>query len=68
MRGRKYLEIQHTLTFIEHGGKPTLIMIGVPASPTEEEAKTFEESQEMVQKGFEVTFDQLVDYLSKVHN
>ncbi|WP_408010047.1 SRPBCC domain-containing protein [Pseudalkalibacillus sp. A8] len=62
------LEIQNTLTFIEHDGKTTLTMIGVPVSPTEEEVKTFEESQEMVQKGFEGTFDQLADYLSKVHN
>ncbi|MGG3640958.1 SRPBCC family protein [Bacillus gobiensis] len=59
------LEILNTFTFSEHEGKTTLTMNGTPVSPTEEEIKTFEESQEMIQKGFSGTFDQLADYLSK---
>jgi uncharacterized protein YndB with AHSA1/START domain len=62
------LEILNTLTFTENKGKTTLTMIGIPVSPNEEEVKTLEQSQEMVQKGFEGTFDQLDDYLSKVVN
>ncbi|AJY76508.1 SRPBCC family protein [Paenibacillus beijingensis] len=59
------LEIMNTFTFIEHEGKTTLTMIGAPVSPTEEEIKTFKESQEMIQEGFAGTFDQLADYLTK---
>ncbi len=62
------LEILNTFTFIEHEGKTTLTMIGTPVSPTEEEIKTFQESQEMVQKGFSGTFDQLADYLARTSN
>lgn len=60
------LEILNTLTFSEHEGKTTLAMVAVPVSPTEEEAKTLEQSQTMVQQGYAGTLDQLANYLSTV--
>ncbi|MFB6801496.1 SRPBCC domain-containing protein [Peribacillus butanolivorans] len=60
------LETLNTFTFTEHEGKTILTMIGTPVSPTEEEMKTYEESQEMVQEGFSGTFVQLADYLSNI--
>jgi uncharacterized protein YndB with AHSA1/START domain len=60
------LEILNTLTFTEHEGKTTLTMRGGPINPTEEERKTFETAQEMVQQGFAGTLDQLADYLEKI--
>lgn len=59
------LEILNTLTFVEHEGKTTLTMRGVPLNATEEELKTFEAAQEMVQQGFAGTLDQLADYLAR---
>ena len=59
------LKIQNTFTFLEQDGKTTLTMIETPVSATEEELKTFLESQDMVQEGFSGTFNQLEDYLSK---
>ncbi|SDQ92329.1 SRPBCC domain-containing protein [Virgibacillus salinus] len=60
------LETLNTLTFTENGGKTTLTAIVAPAaSATEEELKTFGESQVMVHEGFSGTFNQLEDYLSK---
>ncbi|WP_188455735.1 SRPBCC domain-containing protein [Virgibacillus oceani] len=59
------LETLNTLTFKEDGGKTTITAIVAPgASATENERKTFEESQDMVHEGFSVTFNQLEDYLS----
>ncbi|WP_075618299.1 SRPBCC family protein [Paenisporosarcina indica] len=60
------LEILNTFTFTEHEGKTILTMIGTPVSPTEEEMKTYEESQEMIHEGFSGTFDHLADYLSTI--
>ncbi|SIP98987.1 Uncharacterized conserved protein YndB, AHSA1/START domain [Peribacillus simplex] len=60
------LEILNTFTFTEHEGKTVLTMIGTPVSPTEEEMKTYEESQEMVQAGFSGTFVQLAGYLANI--
>ncbi|WP_054024835.1 SRPBCC family protein [Bacillus sp. FJAT-28004] len=57
------LEFSVTFTFTEHDDKTILSMIGEAVSPTAEESKTLEESQEMVYEGYEVTFDQLADYL-----
>ncbi|MFD4817834.1 SRPBCC family protein [Peribacillus butanolivorans] len=60
------LETLNTFTFTEYEGKTILTMIGTPVSPTEEEMKTYEEAQEMVQEGFSGTFVQLADYLSNI--
>lgn len=60
------LETLNTFTFTEHVGKTILTVIGAPVSPTEEEMKTYEESQEVVQEGFSGTFVQLADYLSTI--
>jgi uncharacterized protein YndB with AHSA1/START domain len=60
------LETLNTMTLIEHEGKTTLTMIVVPLSTTEEEIKTIEASQEMIQEGFTGTFDQLAEYLTKI--
>ncbi len=60
------LETLNTMTFIRDEGKTTLTMIMVPVSPTKEEIKTFEASQEIVQNGFTGTFDQLSEYLTKI--
>jgi uncharacterized protein YndB with AHSA1/START domain len=59
------LKMQNTFTFTEHDSKTTLTMIGIPISATEEEIKTFNDSQAMMQEGFSGTFYQLEDYLSK---
>lgn len=60
------LETLNTLTFTEDGGKTTLTAIISPAaSATEDELKTFGESQDIVHEGFSGTFNQLEDYLSK---
>jgi uncharacterized protein YndB with AHSA1/START domain len=60
------LETLNTFTFTEHVGKTILTMIGAPVSPTVEEMKSYEESQEMVLEGFSGTFVQLADYLSTI--
>ncbi|WP_342506458.1 SRPBCC domain-containing protein [Sporosarcina sp. FSL K6-2383] len=59
------LKVQNTFTFLEHDGKTTLTMIQTPVSATDEELKTFVESQDMIQGGFTGTFNHLEDYLSK---
>lgn len=55
-----------TMTFIEDEGKTNLTVVLTPASPTEEEEKTFSESKNTVKEGFSGTFDQLAKYLLKV--
>jgi uncharacterized protein YndB with AHSA1/START domain len=60
------METLNTMTFIEDEGKTTLRIIVVPVSSTEEEIKTFEASQEIVQEGFTGTFNQLAEYLTKI--
>lgn len=59
------LKIQNAFTFRELDGKTILTMIGTPVAATEEELRTFEESQGMFKEGFSGTFNQLEDYLSK---
>ncbi|SFE61252.1 Uncharacterized conserved protein YndB, AHSA1/START domain [Paenibacillus catalpae] len=59
------LKTLNSMTFIEGEGTTTLSMIVAPESPTEEELKTFEASQEIVQEGFTGTFNQLSEYLTK---
>jgi hypothetical protein len=41
-------------------------MIVSPVSPTEEESRTFEASQEMVQDGFGGTIEHLAEYLGAI--
>jgi uncharacterized protein YndB with AHSA1/START domain len=60
------LETLNTMTLIEDGGKTTLTMIVAPVSLTEEEIKTIEASQEILQQGFTGTFDQLAEYLTMI--
>lgn len=55
-----------TMTFIEDEGKTNLTVILAPVSPTEEENKTFSESNNTVKEGFAGTFDQLAEYLLKI--
>jgi uncharacterized protein YndB with AHSA1/START domain len=59
------LEILNTLSFVEHEGKTTLTMRGVPVSATEEELQTFESARDMIQQGFAGTLDQLADFLAR---
>ncbi|WML42984.1 SRPBCC domain-containing protein [Neobacillus sp. PS3-40] len=61
------LEILNTLTFIEHEGKTTLTMRGVPLNGTDAENKTFKAAHEGIQQGVSGTFGQLADYLTKAH-
>ncbi|OME88346.1 polyketide cyclase [Paenibacillus sp. FSL A5-0031] len=60
------LEFSVTFIFSEDGDKTILTMEGAAVSPTEEEAKTLEASQDMVHEGYKVTFNQLADYLLMV--
>jgi uncharacterized protein YndB with AHSA1/START domain len=59
------LETLNTITFKEANRKTTVIAIVTPVSATEEELRTFEESQHMIHEGFSGTFHQLEDYISK---
>jgi uncharacterized protein YndB with AHSA1/START domain len=59
------LEILNTLTLLEHEGRTTLSLRGMPINATEEERKTFEDSFVSLEKGFAGTLDQLGDYLRK---
>ncbi len=60
------LEVLNIVTFSEEGGKTKLTMKGGPINATEEERKTFDAAHEGLQQGFNGTFDQLEEYLSKV--
>jgi len=58
------LRVEHTYRFLEQEGKTVLTMAGAPVSATEDEMKTFRDSQAMFQEGFSGTFAQLDSYLS----
>jgi uncharacterized protein YndB with AHSA1/START domain len=60
------LETLNTMTLVEDNGKTILTMIVAPVTPTEEEFKTIEASQEILKEGFSRTFDQLDEYLTKI--
>ena len=60
------MEILNTITLTENDEKTTLTMIVAPVSPTEEELKTFDDSNEMAQEGYSGTFDQLNEYLTEI--
>ncbi|MBM7551240.1 SRPBCC domain-containing protein [Thalassobacillus pellis] len=60
------LETLNSITFNDEKGKTTVAATVTPISVTEEELKTFGESQDMVREGFSSTFHQLEDYLLKV--
>ena len=60
------LKVLHTMTFVEDQGKTLLTLTIVPVSPTEEERKTIENSQDILHEGFTATFDHLVDYLPRI--
>ncbi|WP_256992225.1 SRPBCC domain-containing protein [Paenibacillus sp. XY044] len=59
------MKILHTMTFFEDQGKTFLTLTIVPVSPTEEELRTFENSQDILHEGFTNTFDHLVEYLTR---
>ncbi len=59
------LETLTTVSFVEHEGKTTLTLRGVPINATTEEIKTFKDGRESMQKGFGGTLEQLVEYLAK---
>jgi uncharacterized protein YndB with AHSA1/START domain len=60
------MKILNTMMFAEDDGRTTLTLITAPLSPTEEEARTFAASQQIVNEGFSGTFDQLAEYLTKL--
>jgi len=60
------LETFNQLTLTEENGKTTLTLRGGPINATEEERQTFEGARHMVEKGFEGTFEQLVNYLEQL--
>jgi uncharacterized protein YndB with AHSA1/START domain len=60
------LEILNVLTLEESGGKTTLTLEGWPLHASESESKAFEGGIGSMQKGFALTFDQLVGYLATV--
>jgi uncharacterized protein YndB with AHSA1/START domain len=57
------LEIINNLTLNEENGKTLLTLQGGPVNPTEEERAAFDGMKQMVQQGFDGTFQQLTDYL-----
>jgi uncharacterized protein YndB with AHSA1/START domain len=60
------LETLNTMTLVEDNRKTILTMIVAPVTPTEEEFKTIEASQDILKEGFSITFDQLDEYLTKI--
>lgn len=59
------LEIFNHLEFSEKKGKTTLTLKGYPVNATKEEAQFFTSMSANMQQGFEGTFMQLENYLSK---
>ncbi|WP_202887274.1 SRPBCC domain-containing protein [Cohnella zeiphila] len=59
------MRILNTMTFAEDEGQTTITLITAPVSPTEEEAKTFEASHDIMREGFGSTFKELDTYLAK---
>ncbi len=58
------LEVLHTLTFVEHDGKTTLTMHGIPIKATEVERSTFQAGHDGMRQGFGGTLGQLAQYLA----
>ena len=57
-------EVLSTMTLIEHDGKTTLTMRGVPLNATAMGRKTFEAAGDSMQKGWAGTLDQLAEHLA----
>lgn len=57
------LEVLNEITLVEHEGRTTLTLRGVPIHATEEECRTFEGGFESMRQGFNGTLDQLDDHL-----
>jgi len=60
------LETLSTLTLVEHEGRTTLTMKGVPINATESERKAFEAGRGSMQQGWTGTLDQFAAYLADV--
>ena len=60
------LEVFNVLTLSEQNNKTILTLKGVPINATEKEIETFRNEFESMNKGFNGTFDQLEEYLSKI--
>ena len=58
------LEVHNVITFIESGGKTTLILKGTPINATEADRRMFNSFHDSMKQGFGGTFDQLAAYLA----
>jgi uncharacterized protein YndB with AHSA1/START domain len=59
------LEVLSTVTFFECGSQTMITMHGVPIHATPAERKSFQAANEMMQKGWKGTLDQLAGYLAQ---
>lgn len=59
------LKVRNVLTLAEHEGRTTLTLRGCPVNASEQERKTFDASQQLMQQGFAGTLDQLANFLAK---
>jgi uncharacterized protein YndB with AHSA1/START domain len=59
------LEILHTATFTEQGGKTLITVKAVPFNASELECKVFAEAYKNMEQGFHGTWDKLDAYLAK---
>ena len=60
------LEILNVVEFTEKDGKTLLTLKGTPINATEEDTKVFIDYFASMNKGFNGTFDQLEEYLTKI--
>ncbi len=60
------LELLNTLTFLEHEGKTTLVLRGLPINASEAERRAFLDMRTNMQQGFKGTFEQLQEHLRSV--
>jgi uncharacterized protein YndB with AHSA1/START domain len=59
------LEIENSVTFMEHAGTTTVSLRAVPFGETAEERQYFEELRPSLEQGYGGTCEQLADYLAK---
>lgn len=59
------LEMQTTVTLVEHQGKTTLTIQWIPVSPTEEERATFDQAHDGMRQGWTGSLNSLEEYLTR---
>jgi uncharacterized protein YndB with AHSA1/START domain len=62
------MEVLNTTSFSEKNGKTTVTISGFPINANEEQRKTYDSLHESMNGGFNGTFDQLAQFLTKNNN